>query len=915
MTDTVLIDKFIKQLKHKIHIKSNVSMSPEKTLLEAFKYYDYEKTGKSDFKTFTKLVKIKLSINVFSNEEMMMIYDYFQNKFDSGDNCLFYRELIKDLYNVDVTLNSVRKDDNTSVYSNTRSFTGNKNDLEDTSKEPKKLVDFIVFKLRKKSLASFLKLYVDMRNSDPKNYGDIGLNQLVKCLRKSGFDMKEESVENIWYFFHNQVGKMEYEKMWDYMCTNFSSVRQKLVLEMFSKLDINHQKYVNINLLRELFNPRNYFDVKSSRKTIEEVQMGFDDYVSLFPTTINGETLLSQKNFLSFFKFLSAYIEDNKNFENFIEVGFRYNELKKYQEKSLSGFKSKIQNLEYEKSRTGEITSLKTELRPDNILLELEEQISKKGNKGYINFFKSLRGNDFDRDGYLYLKEWQKTLKEQRINLEENQIQSIFKHYSGQSQKMNYELLLDKLIPGFLPNRIQMLKSLYEDLFKGESKNELSFYKLQNSFNSRGHPDFRGGLRADYEIKNEFIEGFQTFLLNLQGNHISVPLFAFVRFFEFFSRDWEAEYFENVVYNCFSQRSRIQPKTQAPYGVDEENSLQMKNAKNVPVSHRSKYYDEYVEDKKTYKPNYPYFTSNDNQKNAFKKKKTLEDDFKENQESYPKQEKNVPIIESKRFEKSRRSNKKNDNSLYSRPLEEKFEEAPNSPDNGSLISYSKNEKSIYDLNRRIQESIVNEQDRIYDNLNHNSKFSLNSDANKLGSIIKTKKNVVFLLELEYELTNKSSLKGTIDFDNFIQVLKKMNIFSEFSNKDLKNLFDMNTNEDNLLHVQLFANNIRGQMNENRENWVIELFERLTSKTGSDIIQVDNFRKSFIAREFTYSKEKNLGDISEMFEFMIDLFVCLNLTIKERDFFDLDDFLYFFDNFSFYIDNDNSFRNMLKTCFK
>ena len=56
----------------------------------------------------------------------------------------------------------------------------------------------------------------------------------------------------------------------------------------------------------------------------------------------------------------------------------------------------------------------------------LEEHLSKKGNKGYVNFFKSLKGNDFDRDGFLYFKEWQKVLKESRVKLLDKQIESIF---------------------------------------------------------------------------------------------------------------------------------------------------------------------------------------------------------------------------------------------------------------------------------------------------------------------------------------------------------------------------------------------------------------------------------------------------------------------------------------------------------
>lgn len=60
----------------------------------------------------------------------------------------------------------------------------------------------------------------------------------------------------------------------------------------------------------------------------------------------------------------------------------------------------------------------------------LEEQITKKGNMGYINLFSNLKNQDFDRDGLLYNKEWQKCLEEQRISLNEIQQKSLFDHFS-----------------------------------------------------------------------------------------------------------------------------------------------------------------------------------------------------------------------------------------------------------------------------------------------------------------------------------------------------------------------------------------------------------------------------------------------------------------------------------------------------
>lgn len=45
--------------------------------------------------------------------------------------------------------------------------------------------------------------------------------------------------------------------------------------------------------------------------------------------------------------------------------------------------------------------------------------------------------------------------------------------------------------------------------------------------------------------------------------------------------------------------------------------------------------------------------------------------------------------------------------------------------------------------------------------------------------------------------------------------------------------------------------------------------------------------------------------------MVDLFTCLNLNIKNQDCFYLDDFLYFFDNFSFSLKEQGSFEKLAK----
>ena len=72
-----LLKKFQREFKHKIEIRSNRKNTSERLLLDAFKYYDIKKTELVDFNTFSKIVKIKFGVNIFSEEEITMIFDHY----------------------------------------------------------------------------------------------------------------------------------------------------------------------------------------------------------------------------------------------------------------------------------------------------------------------------------------------------------------------------------------------------------------------------------------------------------------------------------------------------------------------------------------------------------------------------------------------------------------------------------------------------------------------------------------------------------------------------------------------------------------------------------------------------------------------------------------------------------------------
>lgn len=69
------------------------------------------------------MIKVKLGINIFSDEQLTLVFDHYLTTLDSSGNQLFYRDLVTHLFNVNV--NQLGPSDNKSHFTETKSFTGN----------------------------------------------------------------------------------------------------------------------------------------------------------------------------------------------------------------------------------------------------------------------------------------------------------------------------------------------------------------------------------------------------------------------------------------------------------------------------------------------------------------------------------------------------------------------------------------------------------------------------------------------------------------------------------------------------------------------------------------------------------------------------------------------------------------------
>ena len=89
-----LIEKFKQELNYRLSIKETKRNSPSKILLEGFKYYDLPGKGLANYNMFLMVVKIRLGINIFNEEQFTLIFNYFLSKLPQEENKFYYRDFV-----------------------------------------------------------------------------------------------------------------------------------------------------------------------------------------------------------------------------------------------------------------------------------------------------------------------------------------------------------------------------------------------------------------------------------------------------------------------------------------------------------------------------------------------------------------------------------------------------------------------------------------------------------------------------------------------------------------------------------------------------------------------------------------------------------------------------------------------------
>lgn len=864
-----LVQRFEKDLKYRVDLKMTSNTTEEKFLLRTFKFFDLQNSNNASFKIFQQ-VTTKLGMVSFSENEILMMFENYAQ----GASSLDYRELITKIYGSNVML-SVRQEPKT--YYGSKSFTNSKTDTIDQWGLVRQLINVIIYQLRKQPLFSFLNFFRDLKSFDKLGKGVINSQSFSLACKRCDIDMSEEDLSMVFDFFRLDANCMSISKFVDCLCANFADLRVQATRKMFGRFDFGNEGKVNLGVMKEVFNAKNFFEVRTGRKTQDEVEYEFGEFISIYVKMNIGNLSLRSEEFLTFCKLLSGNIKEHSDFINFSERCFRFNELPRKGSKMI--LRDSIQN---PGTMGNDDFSVLSAANIGELEHELRVELARRGTKAMITFYHNLRSNDYDGDGKVFVKEFENSLHESRINLSDRTFKKLFKAHSKQGA-LDYEMFMNVIVFSFEPARVGVLKDLYNKMFTSERGDAVLVSQMVSHFFARGHPDFQRG-RPDFEISNEFADCLRSFLMTFQGSQSTLKLAGFVRFFEFYAFLLTEDQFYYLVEQGFKFKYFNRDKAKQTYISKQGSRLPDNNLPSVAPD-RSSFNTIFGNKKLGVKP--------------------MQDQLRNN------------LPTDSVYARSSRRGKSYQQYQQQQGQGQAQVEAPsnlvgasqNSPHDESVLDRREEDpEDIKRFNAQLQKANFQ---KVQNTASQTNIAVVPSLLEKIRKNARLTGNFTILLELEYEMTRKSGAQGNIDFDVFSSVLESVGLLTGFNDKQTNDLF-MGCLERGTLHVQRFINDVRGQISENRENWSVDKFDQIRNPQ-TDSIHIEDMRKVFKAKQYKWRKQ-SVEDLSDNYQYMIDLFNCLNLSIKKTQEIDLDDFLYLFDNFSFMFLSDPDFKTMLDLCF-
>lgn len=393
---------------------------------------------------------------------------------------------------------------------------------------------------------------------DDDNDKQLSYKEFSKAVKDFKLDLNEEETRAVFKEFDtDNSGHISIDEFVRGVRGEMNPSRVSLVKLAFKALDKDGDGVLRTNDIKGVYSARHHPDVKSGKKSEDEV---LGEFLETFETHHNLRAGTRDQNvtleeFLEYYNNVSANIDNDKYFEHMIVTAYKlyniYPQFKEYippneTQKTWAGeFRSGQKSVRATApfGTSDEPTNYSTTSRPQTAnarqtsdkqgvilpsvsrtveeLLEIfRKKIRARGARGIFGISRLFKIIDDDDSKRLSFNEFTKCIKDFRLEFKEDEIKKIFASFDrNRDGELDYDEFLRAIRGPMAPNRQKLVRQAFNKLDKdGSGVINLddirgiackSIFKILGVYNAKNHPDVKSGKRTEDEILAEFLDTFE----------------------------------------------------------------------------------------------------------------------------------------------------------------------------------------------------------------------------------------------------------------------------------------------------------------------------------------------------------------------------------------------------------------------
>jgi Ca2+-binding EF-hand superfamily protein len=443
-------------------------------------------------------------------------------------------------------------------------FPGAQNDAQ-------KGIEKIRQRLNQRGARGFIGLQRQFKIMDDDNDKGISYREFTKALKDYKIDLNDDESRAVFREFDSdQSGILSIDEFVRGVRGEMNDFRRGLITQAFGILDKDRDGVLRINDIKGVYSARLHPDVKSGKRTEDEV---LGEFLETFEAHHNlragghRDQNVTLNEFIEYYNNVGANIDDDKYFEHMIVTSYKlYAGDQKFKDYAPSNFGQQKPNWtqEYQSGKvsnyapfgtSNEPTNYSTYGRPqtaqsqsqtssrpqtsageqvkrsaytpqgfgekqtqpttqskptDDYLFRIfRDKVASRGTRGILGLARLFKIIDDDNSKELNQAEFTKVLKDLRLDFGPQEVKRLFELFdTNRNGMISYDEFLRGVRGPMSENRVNVIKLAFKKL-DADNSGIITLDDLRGRYNPKNHPDVKSGKKTEDEVLAEFLDTFE----------------------------------------------------------------------------------------------------------------------------------------------------------------------------------------------------------------------------------------------------------------------------------------------------------------------------------------------------------------------------------------------------------------------